>query len=80
MPLLTELSTEIPAAPKYDGESSEFYFLMPQRCRCKSFMMAVDESRDVCHDVCCDARFSGSFLYKLSLASCHGHAARLDVV
>jgi hypothetical protein len=42
--------------------------------------MAVDESRDVCHDVCCDARFSGSFLYKLSLASCHGHAARLDVV
>jgi hypothetical protein len=76
MPLLTELPTEIPAAPKYDGESSKFYFLVPRRCLCKSFMMAVDESRDVCRDV----RFSGSFLYKLSLASCHGHAARLIVV
>jgi hypothetical protein len=76
MPLLTELPTKIPAAPKYDGKSSEFYFLMPQRCPCQSFMMAVDESCDTCRDVW----FSGSFLYKLSLASCPGHAARLDVV
>jgi hypothetical protein len=76
MPLLTELPTEIPAAPKYDGESSKFYFLMPQRYPCKSFMMAVDESRDVCRDV----RFSGSFLYTPLLASRHGGAARLDVV